>query len=133
MLKAWGPTHGIGTDSYLAKQANLLNFWGITYLVGKIKFKLLFQGPLAKWGKVLNGFEKPLEILEQLLELKEEMLDLSCKSSSWKNKNSNMNLCIRSTHDIEAWNQAPFGMYGTIWMLWETTNFSWISRIRREA
>ena len=29
-----------------------LNFklFGITYLVGKIKFKLLFQGPLAKWG-----------------------------------------------------------------------------------
>ena len=28
-----------------------LNFQllGITYLVGKIKFKLLFQGPLAKW------------------------------------------------------------------------------------
>ncbi len=25
---------------------------GITYLVGKIKFKLLFQGPLAKWEKV---------------------------------------------------------------------------------
>ena len=28
--------------------ANLLNFSGIPYLVGKIKFKLLFQGPLAK-------------------------------------------------------------------------------------
>ena len=30
--------------------ANLLNFLGMPYLVGKIKFKLLFQGPLAKWG-----------------------------------------------------------------------------------
>ena len=28
--------------------ANLLNFLGIPYLVGKIKFKVLFQGPLAK-------------------------------------------------------------------------------------
>ena len=34
---------------------NLLGPWlnfklfGITYLVGKVKFKLLFQGPLAKW------------------------------------------------------------------------------------
>ena len=29
-----------------------LNFklFGITYLVGKMKFKLLFQGPLAKLG-----------------------------------------------------------------------------------
>ena len=29
--------------------ANRLKLFGITYLVGKIKFKLLFQGPLAKW------------------------------------------------------------------------------------
>ena len=27
--------------------ANLLNFLGIPYLVGKIKFKLFLQGPLA--------------------------------------------------------------------------------------
>ena len=30
--------------------AKRLKLFGITYLVGKIKFKLLFQGPLAKWG-----------------------------------------------------------------------------------
>ncbi len=27
----------------------MAKLFGITYLVGKIKFKLLFQGPLAKW------------------------------------------------------------------------------------
>ena len=32
--------------------ANLLNFWGIPYLVGRIKFKLLVQDPLAKWEDV---------------------------------------------------------------------------------
>ncbi len=32
--------------------ANLLNFLGMPYLVGKIKFKLLFQGPLAKWAYI---------------------------------------------------------------------------------
>ena len=26
---------------------------GITYLIGKIKFKLFFQGPLAKWGIIV--------------------------------------------------------------------------------
>ena len=28
----------------------MAKLFGITYLVGKIKFKLLFQGPLAKWS-----------------------------------------------------------------------------------
>ena len=27
---------------------NLIFFWGITYLVGNSKFKLVFQGPFAK-------------------------------------------------------------------------------------
>ena len=27
----------------------MAKLFGITYLVGKIKFKLFFQGPLAKW------------------------------------------------------------------------------------
>ena len=31
-------------------------FFGITYLVGKIKFKLLFPCPLAKWEKELVFF-----------------------------------------------------------------------------
>ena len=31
--------------------AKLFKLLGIPYLVGKIKFKLLFQGPLAKWQK----------------------------------------------------------------------------------
>ena len=37
--------------------AKLLNFklFGITYLVGNIKFKLLFQGPLAKWEKTSSS------------------------------------------------------------------------------
>ena len=34
------------SSSYLA---NGFQLFGITYLVGKIKFKLLFQDPLAKW------------------------------------------------------------------------------------
>ena len=36
--------------TYLAKWLTFKLF-GITYLRGKIKFKLLFQGPLAKWDK----------------------------------------------------------------------------------
>ena len=35
------------THSYLAN-GQPFKLLGITYLVGKIKFKLLFQGPLAK-------------------------------------------------------------------------------------
>ncbi len=41
---------------------NLLGQWlnfklfGITYLVGKIKFELFFQGPLAEWGKRLHSW-----------------------------------------------------------------------------
>ena len=41
-----------GREAILLKMrvsmAKLYFFGGITYLVGKIKFKLLFQGPLAK-------------------------------------------------------------------------------------
>ena len=39
-------------------ETNLLGQWlnfklfGITYLVGKIKFKLFFQGPLAEWANI---------------------------------------------------------------------------------
>ena len=33
-----------------------IKVFGITYLVRKIKFKLLFQGPLAKWEKELAFF-----------------------------------------------------------------------------
>ena len=36
--------------------ANPLDFWGFRYLVGKIKFKLLFRGPLAEQGNVTNIF-----------------------------------------------------------------------------
>ena len=45
-----------GTCRKPSWKGDLLGQWlsfklfGITYLVGKIKFKLLFQGPLAKWG-----------------------------------------------------------------------------------
>ena len=36
-------------DDYLTwPMAKRLKLFGITYLVGKIKFKLFFQGPLAK-------------------------------------------------------------------------------------
>ncbi len=44
--------------SYLLPSLNLLGQWlnfklfGITYLVGKVKFKLFFQGPLAEWVKL---------------------------------------------------------------------------------
>ena len=31
--------------------------FGITYLEGKIQFKLLFQGPMAKWG--MNIYNSP--------------------------------------------------------------------------
>ena len=36
---------------YIILLGQWLNFklFGITYLVGKIKFKLFFQGPLAEW------------------------------------------------------------------------------------
>ena len=37
-----------GPYTYLAKQATRLKLFGITNLVEKITFKLLFQGPLAK-------------------------------------------------------------------------------------
>ena len=49
------------------KSNDLLGQWpnfklfGITCLVGKIKFELLFQGPLAKWGKPQNLFELMVE------------------------------------------------------------------------
>ena len=36
------------TDAYLAKEAKRLKLFGITYLVGKIKFIFFFQGPLAE-------------------------------------------------------------------------------------
>ena len=35
--------------SYERPMAKLFQLFGITYLMEKIKFKLLFQGPLAKW------------------------------------------------------------------------------------
>ncbi len=37
--------------TYLLGQWLNFKLFGITYLVGKIKFKLFFQGPLAKWVK----------------------------------------------------------------------------------
>ena len=37
-----------GSTLYLLGQWLNFKLLGITYLVGKIKFKLLFQGPLAK-------------------------------------------------------------------------------------
>ena len=33
--------------AYLAKQAKRLKLFGITYLVGKIKFKLFFSGSIG--------------------------------------------------------------------------------------
>ena len=55
----WGPIHGEShrkhTEDVGMPVATLLSQWltyfkllGIPYLVGKIKFKLFFQGPLAK-------------------------------------------------------------------------------------
>ena len=38
--------------------AKLFQLFGITYLVGKIKFKLLFQGPLAKWVDDRRFFQR---------------------------------------------------------------------------
>ena len=37
-----------GIHSILILTWPMAKLFGITYLVGKIKFKLLFQGPLAK-------------------------------------------------------------------------------------
>ncbi len=55
----WGRKWGYGCSSrmleYVVSEFFLLGQWlnfklfGITYLVGKIKFKLFFQGPLAEW------------------------------------------------------------------------------------
>ena len=54
MVEAGGVSEVV-TVRFGAYEGDLLGQWlsfklfGITYLVGKIKFKLLFQGPLAKW------------------------------------------------------------------------------------
>ncbi len=42
-----GESFPIQMYAYLAN-GQPFKLWGITYLVGKIKFKLFFQGPLAK-------------------------------------------------------------------------------------
>ena len=51
---------GKSVESWVLNVLSLL--FGITYIVGKIKFKLLFQGPLAKWvcfvGNKGSCFEK---------------------------------------------------------------------------
>ena len=44
-------------NTYERPMAKRLKLFGITYFVGKIKFKLLFQGPLAKWDKVSLDFQ----------------------------------------------------------------------------
>ena len=43
--------------------ANLLKLLGIPYLVGKIKFKLFFSGPLAKWD---NGFFQNDKFIQEI-------------------------------------------------------------------
>ena len=49
-VNAGNPTMNLLMFSYLTwPMAKRLKIFGITYLVDKIKFKLLFQGPLAKW------------------------------------------------------------------------------------
>ena len=53
---------------------NLLGPWlnfklfGITYLVGKVKFKLLFQGPLAKWDLKKHTTTRLLWICENSID-----------------------------------------------------------------
>ena len=44
----WGKPGIFGLSS-TQPRANRLKLLGITYLVGKIKFRLLFHGPLAEW------------------------------------------------------------------------------------
>ncbi len=59
LLPRWG---GSNVSLYMG---NLLGQWlnfqlfGITYLVGRIKFKLLFHCPLAKWGNATSLYIPP--------------------------------------------------------------------------
>ena len=46
-----------GRVSLLSQWLNGLKLFGIPYLVGKIKFKLFFQGPLGKW----DGEQKKMQ------------------------------------------------------------------------
>ncbi len=47
---------------YIYSLSQWLNFklFGITYLVGKIKFKLFFQGPLAEWVYIYSFIWKKM-------------------------------------------------------------------------
>ena len=47
----YNTTQTLNTNQRSVLLGQWLNFklFGITYFIGKIKFKLLFQGPLAKW------------------------------------------------------------------------------------
>ena len=46
---------GVNRKNNLLGQWLNFKFFGITYSVGKTKFKLLFQGPLAKWDKDVSS------------------------------------------------------------------------------
>ena len=52
----------MGTRNLLGQWLNFKLF-GITYLVGKIKFQLLFQGPLAEWAYVNGGPTRPCPLI----------------------------------------------------------------------
>ena len=97
-----------------------LNFklFGITYLVGKIEFKLLFQGPLAKWvwrlskGKLTDfnkgtgsnesaGYSNPPFLLR----------DWSRKTHLWMNISMMWNKCETIRKGTSTKNESQHGLF----------------------
>ena len=71
----------------LSQWLNKLELLGITYLVGKIKFKLFFQGPLAEWVLCPPKLGRDFEVIfEKLLILLRESVFSFQKFLGWGKK-----------------------------------------------
>ena len=104
---------------------SLLSQWltfkllGIPYLVGKIKFKLLFQGPLAKWVRFLVSFRGCNDQFQTFITWELHNFKLLFQGPKWLSHEPIIEMIRMWSKNlygttVDGWNPAPPGMYKTL-------------------